>query len=302
MRHITTSFATMAITAGLATSAFAQALPIQGKPVPGGTGFQIGGTEHAREIHDLDYLLLIIISVITVFVTGLLLYCVVRYNRRANPVPSTFTHNSPLEVAWTVVPILILVFIGAFSLPVLFKQVEIPETGLTIKVTGNQWYWNYQYPDDAVEFDSYMIGSPATGGDNRFNAEVEQQLIDAGYSKDEFLLATDTAMVVPTGTNVKIIVTGSDVLHAWMVPGLGMQHSAVPGRLGEMWFNADIEGIYFGQCSTLCGSNHAYMPITVKVVSPAVYAQWLAKAQGGDVLLTAADIAEYSAVKVAANN
>lgn len=302
MRNITTTLATLAATATMATSAFAQSLPILGKPESGGTGWQIGATEHAREIHDLDYLLLIIITVIVVFVTGLMLYCAARYNRRANPTPATFTHNSPLEIAWTIVPILILVFIGAFSLPVLFKQVEVPETELTIKVTGNQWYWSYDYVDDAVAFDSYMIGSPATGGDNRLNAEVEQQLIAAGYSADEFLLATDTAMVVPTGTNVKIIVTGSDVLHAWMVPGLGMQHSAVPGRLGEMWFNADIEGIYFGQCTTLCGALHAYMPITVKVVSPEVYAQWLTKAQGGDVLLSAADLAEFSAVKVAANN
>ncbi len=297
MRYITTTLATMAVAAGLATAALAQSLPIVGKPEAGATGFQIGGTEHAREIHDLDRLLLIIITIIVVFVTGLLLYVIARYNRRANPTPSTFTHNSPLEVAWTVVPILILVFIGAFSLPVLFKQVEVPETALTIKVTGNQWYWTYEYPDDGVAFDSFMIGDGRV-----LNAEVEAELVAAGYSRDEFLLATDTALVVPSGTNVKVIVTGSDVLHAWMVPGLGMQHTAVPGRLGEMWFNADLEGIYFGQCTTLCGKDHAYMPITVKVVSPAVYAQWLDKAQGGDVLLSAAEAEAFSAVKVAASN
>lgn len=297
MRNLKTSFATLAATAAMATSALAQSLPIVGKPVAGGTGFQIGGTEHAREIHDLDYLLLVIITVIVVFVTGLLIYVMVRYNQRVNPKPSTFTHNSPLEVAWTIVPIVVLVFIGAFSLPVLFKQVEIPETAMTIKVTGNQWYWSYEYPDDGVSFDSFMIGDGKV-----LNAEVEAELVAAGYSRDEFLLATDTALVVPAGQNIKVIVTGSDVLHAWMVPGLGMQHSAVPGRLGEMWFNADQEGIYFGQCTTLCGKDHAYMPITVKVVSPAVYAQWLEKAKGGDVILSAADVAGNGAVQVAASN
>ncbi len=296
MRYMTTPLATMAATAAMATSAFAQSLPIVGKPEARGTGFQIGGTEHAREIHDLDYLLLIIIAVIVVFVTGLLLYVAARYNRRANPVPATFTHNSALEISWTIIPIVILVFIGAFSLPVLFKQVEIPETDLTIKVTGNQWYWSYEYPDDAVSFDSFMIGDGKV-----MNADVEAQLIAAGYSKDEFLLATDTAMVVPAGKNVKIIVTGSDVFHAWMVPGLGMQHTAVPGRLGEMWFNADVEGIYFGQCTTLCGKDHAYMPITVKVVSQPVYDAWLAKAKGGDVILSQAEMAAGT-VQVAASN
>ena len=286
------------LTSLLASAAFAQQLPIVGQPVAGGTGFQIGGTEHAREIHDLDYLVLIIITVITVFVTGLLIYVIVRFNRKANPTPSTFTHNSPLEVAWTIVPILILVFIGAFSLPVLFKQLEVPETDLTIKVTGNQWYWGYEYPDDGVSFDSFMIGDGKV-----MNAEVEAELVAAGYTKEQFLLATDTAMVVPSGKNIKIIVTASDVLHAWMVPGLGMQHSGVPGRLGEMWFNADQEGIYFGQCTTLCGKDHAYMPITVKVVSPEVYAQWLESAKGGDVVLSAADLETYSkTVKVAASN
>ncbi len=297
MVNLKTSLATLAATAGLATSALAQALPIVGAPVQGGTGFQVGGTELAREIHDLDFLVLVIITAIVALVVGLLLYVMVRFNRRANPTPSTLTHHSPLEIAWTVVPIVILVFIGAFSLPVLFKQVEIPETDMTIKVTGNQWYWSYEYPDEDVSFDSFMIGDGKV-----LNADVEAELVAAGYSKDEFLLATDTALVLPAGKNVKVIVTGSDVMHAWMVPGLGMQHSAVPGRLGEMWFNADKEGIYFGQCTTLCGKDHAYMPITVKVVAPAVYDQWLAKAKTGDVDLTAAEVEAFSAVKVAAND
>ncbi len=188
--------------------------------------------------------------------------------RRRNPKPATFTHNSPLEVAWTMVPIVILVFIGAFSLPVLFKQQEIPEADITIKATGYQWYWGYEYVDEDVAFDSFMIGSPATGGDNMMTPEVEQQLVAAGYAKEQFLLATDTAVVIPVGKTVVMQVTGADVIHAWTIPAFGVKQDAVPGRLAQLWFKADQEGIYFGQCSELCGMDHAYMPITVKVVSP----------------------------------
>jgi Heme/copper-type cytochrome/quinol oxidases, subunit 2 len=196
-------------------------------------------------------------------------------------VPARFTHNSPLEIAWTIVPIVILVAIGAFSLPVLFNQQEIPEADVTVKVTGYQWYWGYEYPDEEISFESYMIGSPATGGDNRMSPEVEQQLIEAGYSRDEFLLATDTAMVVPVNKTVVVQVTGADVIHSWTVPAFGVKQDAVPGRLAQLWFRAEREGIFFGQCSELCGISHAYMPITVKVVSEEAYAAWLEQARGG---------------------
>jgi cytochrome c oxidase subunit 2 len=187
-------------------------------------------------------------------------------------------------VAWTLGPILILVVIGAFSLPVLFKQQTIPTADLTIKVTGNQWFWTYDYVDevlaegapDTLAFDSYMIGAPATGGANMLTPEVEAQLTAAGYSREQFLLATDTAMVVPVGKTVVLQLTGSDVIHAWAMPAFGVMQSAVPGRNSHLWFKAEQEGIYFGQCTTLCGQMHAYMPITVKVVSEEVYAQWLA--------------------------
>ncbi|QYK43186.1 MAG: cytochrome c oxidase subunit II [Paracoccaceae bacterium] len=284
------------LTAGLlaAGAALAQDLPIIGVPVDGGMGFQPSATELKHDIVWLDTMLLYIITVISIFVTGLLAWVAIRYNDKRNPKPATFTHNSPLEVAWTVVPIIILVFIGAFSLPVLFKQQEIPTADITIKATGYQWYWGYEYVDDGFAFDSYMIGAPATGGDNRLTPEVEAQLVEAGYQREHFLLATDTAMVVPVNKTIVVQVTGSDVIHSWTIPAFGVKQDAVPGRLAQLWFKAEQEGVYFGQCSELCGIAHAYMPITVKVVSEAAYAEWLEGAK-----------AEYAgsvpAVQVAAN-
>lgn len=260
----------------LAAPALAQELDVVGKPIDAGIGFQPAATKLARDLQWLDGMVLVIITVITLLVVALLAYCVVRYNRKANPTPGTFTHNSPLEVAWTIGPVVILLFIGAFSLPVLFDQQEIPEGDITIKVTGYQWYWGYEYVGEDLEYDSYMIGSPATGGDNRMSAEVEEQLIAAGYAKEDFLLATDTSVVVPVGKTIVMQVTGADVIHSWTIPAFGVKQDAVPGRLAELWFNAEREGVYYGQCSELCGIAHAYMPITVKVVSQEAYDAWLA--------------------------
>ncbi|AFO86599.1 cytochrome c oxidase subunit II [Phaeobacter inhibens] len=232
-----------------------------GKPVDGGLGFQPAATELAEGIHSLDYMILVIITAVCVFVGGLLLYAIVRFNRRANPNASQFTHNTPIEIAWTVVPILILVFIGSFSLPELFRQQEIPEGDITIKVTGYQWYWGYEYVDHEFGFESFML--------------AKEDLADNGYAEDEYLLATDTAVVVPVGKTVVMQVTGADVIHSWTIPAFGVKQDAVPGRLAELWFKADKEGIYFGQCSELCGKDHAYMPITVKVVSQEAYDAWL---------------------------
>jgi len=251
------------------------ALEIVGKPHQGGLGFQPAATELARDLQSLDHLILIIITAICVFVVGLIAWVIVRFNRRTNPTPASFTHNTPVEIAWTVVPIIILVFIGAFSLPVLFKQQEIPDADITIKVTGYQWYWGYEYVDEGFAFDSYMIGQPATGGNYVLTPEVEDMLVEAGYSRDEFLLATDTAVVVPVGKTIVMNVTGADVIHSWTVPAFGVKQDAVPGRLAQLWFKAEREGIYFGQCSELCGKDHAYMPITVKVVSEEAYKEWL---------------------------
>ncbi len=250
-------------------------LEIRGAPVPGGIGFQGAATEIARDLQWLDGMVLSIITVIVLLVVVLIAYSVIRFNRRANPEPARFTHNSPLEIAWTLVPVLILVFIGAFSLPVLFKQQIIPEADVTVKATGYQWYWGYEYPDHEFGFESYMIGAPATGGENKLTPAVEKQLRDAGYEREHFLLATDTAMVVPVNKTIVVQVTGADVIHSWTVPAFGVKQDAVPGRLAELWFKPEKEGIYFGQCSELCGVSHAYMPITVKVVSQEAYEKWL---------------------------
>ena len=251
-------------------------LEIVGSPTPGATGFQPAATELMRDLVWLDGFLLVIITIISLFVTGLMAWCVLRFNAKRNPEAATFTHNSPLEVAWTIVPIVILVFIGAFSLPILFKQQEIPEGDINISVTGYQWYWSYEYTDENVFFESYMIGYD--GGAN-LNDDIIAQLEEAGYSEDEFRLATDTAVVVPVGATVVMTITGADVIHSWTIPSFGVKQDAVPGRFAQLWFSAEREGIYFGQCSELCGKDHAYMPITVKVVDPAVYEEWLAGAK-----------------------
>ena len=254
-------------------------LEIIGEPVDGKMGFQPAVTRVAQDIHDLDHLILIIITLITIFVTGLILWVAVRYNRKRNPVAASFTHHTPVEILWTVAPIVILVLIGAYSLPILFRQQEIPQADLTIKATGNQWYWSYEYVDEGFGFDSYMIGAPAVGGENRKTPEVIAQLEAAGYTEQQFLLATDTAVVIPVGQTIVVQVTGSDVIHSWAMPAFGVKQDAVPGRLAETWFTAEKEGVYFGQCSELCGNAHAYMPITVKVVSEEAYAQWLGNAK-----------------------
>jgi cytochrome c oxidase subunit 2 len=267
--------ATLGLT-GVATTLFsgtamAQALEQIGQPIPQGMGFQPASSATAVQAQNLDHLILIIITVICVFVTGLLLYVIFRYNAKSNPVPAKFTHNSPLEVAWTLIPIVILVFIGSFSLPALFFQEEIPVADVNVKVIGNQWFWSYEYPDAGVAFDSVLL---------------EKKDLEAnGYKQSDYLLAADNALVVPVNKNIVVQVTGADVSHAWAVPAFAVMHSAVPGRLGQLWFRAEKEGVYFGQCTTLCGSNHAYMPIVVKVVSQEAYDKWLEGAKAGNYQL-----------------
>ncbi|WP_271842829.1 cytochrome c oxidase subunit II [Cognatishimia sp. SS12] len=264
-----------------ALPAIAQSAEHLGKPVDKGLGFQPAATELSRDIQSLDNLINVIIFIIVAFVAALLLICIVRYNRRANPKPASFTHNTPLEIAWTVLPIVILLVIGAFSLPVLFKNQEIPEGELYIKVTGHQWYWSYEYPEQELEFDSYMIGQPASIGEGDENVTpyvlddaMRAKLQRAGYNDDEFLLATDTRVVVPVDTVVVMGITASDVIHSWTIPAFGVKQDAVPGRLAQLWFKAEKEGVYFGQCSELCGKDHAYMPITVEVVSKEAFQAW----------------------------
>jgi len=257
-------------------------LAIIGQPHERGIDWQPAATELARDIHALDYLVLVIISLIVLLVVGLLAFVIVRYNRRANAEPAAFTHNTPVEVAWTIVPILILLVVAAFSLPVLFKQQIIPEGDITIKATGNQWYWSYEYVDNEFSFDSYMIGHPATLSDEFpgavpfvLNEAMEQRLERDGFDRDQWLLATDTAMVVPVGKTIVMQITAADVIHSWTIPAFGVKQDGVPGRIAEAWFTVDRPGVYFGQCSELCGKDHAYMPITVIAVSEAEYNDWL---------------------------
>ncbi len=270
-----------------AGAAYAQeGLEIKGAPIDGLMGFQPAATSIARDTFWLDNMVLIIITAITLFVFALMGYAILRFNRRANPTPGTFTHHTGIEVTWTLVPVLILVVIGSFSLPVLFKQQVIPEADVTIKVTGYQWYWGYEYPEHEFGYESYMIGHPVTMEDEDYDAgaidyilndAMEARLERAGYSRDEFLLATDTAVVIPTGKVVVMNVTGADVIHSWTIPAFGVKQDAVPGRIAQLWFEVDEgkEGIYFGQCSELCGKDHTYMPITVKAVTQAEYDAWL---------------------------
>ena len=242
-------------------------LPVIGKPQPGGVNFQPAVTPMAHDQHWLDHFVLVIITVVTLFVCALLLWCIVRFNRRANPVPARFTHNTPVEILWTLIPVLILLTIGIFSLPALFRSQEMPENpDLVIKGIGHQWYWSYEYPNNGISFDSLML--------------AKDELAAAGYSDDEYLLATDTAVVVPVGKKVLMQVTSTDVIHSWAMPAFAIKQDAVPGRIAQAWFEVDQEGVYFGQCSELCGINHAYMPIVVKAVSQDKYDAWVA-AQGG---------------------
>jgi cytochrome c oxidase subunit 2 len=202
-----------------------------------------------------------LMTAISVFVLGLMLYVMVRFNARANPEPSTTTHNTLVEVVWTVVPIVILVVIAIPSFRLLYFQRDIPEADMTVKAVGYQWYWGYEYPDHGdFAFDSLMLSDEERGDQPR-------------------LLATDTAMVVPVDTTVRVIVTAADVLHAFAMPAFGLKMDAVPGRLNETWFKAEKTGTYYGQCSELCGIRHAFMPIRIEVVSKADFALWVEEAQ-----------------------
>jgi cytochrome c oxidase subunit 2 len=273
----------------LAAPAMAQDLEVIGRPEAGATGFQPAATGLAEQLQSLNSMLLVIITAITLFVIGLVVWIIFVYNEKANPTPSRFTHNSPLEIAWTIIPIIILIFIGSFSLPVLFDQQEIPEGDVTIKVTGYQWYWGYEYVGTELAYDGNMIGNETSLDEDTRPADADvralvlvnamvAKLQDAGYAREDFLLATDTAVGVPTGKTIVMQVTGGDVIHSWTIPAFGVKQDAVPGRLAELWFKVDEgkEGVYFGQCSELCGIAHAYMPITVKAVPQDVYDAWLA--------------------------
>ncbi len=232
-----------------------------GQPSPWQLGFQQSASPVMENVVWFHDFLLWVITAITLFVLALLVVIFVRFNGRANPIPSRTTHNTPIEVLWTVVPVIILVAIAVPSFKLLFLQQTIPPGDLTIKATGKQWYWTYNYPDDKLEFDSIMLK------DNERKADQPR------------LLAVDNEVVVPINKVVRVQVTGSDVIHAFAVPSFGVTVDAVPGRLNETWFKATREGVYYGQCRELCGKDHAYMPIAVRVVSERDYAAWLEQAK-----------------------
>ncbi len=259
--------ALLAMAAAVASGSAARAEDGLGHPVPGQYGFQVGVTDIARDIHGFyDNLLFPIITVISLFVMVLIGICVVRFNERAHPVPSKTTHNALLEVAWTIVPVLILVVIAIPSFRLLTKQLELPKPDITIKATGKQWYWSYDYPKDQ------------DGGFGFDSARVEEK--DAKTVPDFInLLSVDNEAVVPVDKNIQVNVTGADVIHGFVVQSLGIRIDAVPGRLNSTWFRADREGIYYGQCSKLCGKDHAYMPIAIRVVSQPAYETWLQDAK-----------------------
>jgi cytochrome c oxidase subunit II len=261
---------TLAMTLGAAPGAMAAA----GHPVPWQIGLQDPVTPVAYGIRWFhNGLLLPIITMISLFVLGLLLYVMVRFNAKANPVPSRTTHNTFVEVLWTVVPILVLVVIAIPSFRLLYLQRDIPAGDLTIKIIGNpSWNWTYEYPDLGLNDD----GSAKVS----FTAFLKPKE-EAQAAHEPWLLATDVPVYVPVHKTVKIIVTSDPegIIHAWTVPSFGLKIDAIPGRLNEDWFKAEVEGTYYGQCSELCGKDHAYMPIEVRVVSEADYNAWAEKAK-----------------------
>ena len=246
---------------GLAFTGQAFADTVFGQPVPGGIGLQPAASQVRRDViwfH--DDILLPIITAIVLLVLVLLVTCIVRFNKRANPTPARFSHNTPIEVAWTVIPVLILMFIAIFSFKLLFEEHDMPKPDLTVKVTGRQWNWDYEYPDQKI---AAYTSTPLS--------ETE-----AADKHAPYLLASSAPMIAPIGKVVRVQVTAEDVIHSFSVPAFGVKIDAIPGRLNQTWFKADKTGTFYGQCSQLCGINHAYMPIEVKVVSQSEFDAWVA--------------------------
>jgi cytochrome c oxidase subunit II len=228
-----------------------------GQPAPWEIDLQESATPVMDAIWHFHNWLLVIITVITLFVLGLLITIVVKFNAKANPIPSRTTHNTLLEVAWTLIPVLILVGIAVPSFRLLFEELDVPKADLTVKATGKQWYWSYAYPDNGkFEFDSLLA-----------------------QDKQPRLLGVDNELVVPVNKVVRVQVTGADVIHSFAVPAFGIKIDAIPGRLNETWFKATKTGMFYGQCSELCGKDHAFMPISVRVVSDQDFTAWVESAK-----------------------
>ena len=238
------------------------ALAGTGQPSPWQINLQGAASPVMESMHSFHFFLLVIIVAVVLLVLALLVVVMVKFNEKANPVPSRTTHHTMIEVAWTVVPVLILVAIAIPSFRLLFHQLDLPQADITVKVTGHQWYWSYEYPDNgAFSFDSLM---------------VPEADLKPGQPR---LLAVDNDVVVPVNKVVRIQVTAADVIHSFALPSFGVKIDALPGRLNESWFQATKEGIYYGQCSELCGKDHAFMPIAIRVVSEEEFAGWVEKAK-----------------------
>jgi cytochrome c oxidase subunit 2 len=263
MRALATGVAAGAMTAFWGVSALAGDLI--GQPTPGAIDLQPGVTPLRRDaIFFHNAILLPIITAIVLLVLGLLIWCVVRYNRKANPVPAKWSHNTVVEVIWTLAPVLILVFISIFSFKLLFAYHDMPKPDLTIKATGYQWYWGYEYPDQKIpEFISNIL--------------PEDQAKAKGVP---YRLAATQPIVVPLNATVRVLVTGADVIHAFAVPSFGVIMDAIPGRVNETWFKVNRLGTYYGQCRELCGIDHAFMPIEVHVVTQPEFDAWVASKHG----------------------
>ena len=249
---------TYAVTIGVMLGSAATALAAPGQPSSWALGLQEAGSPVMADITWFHNFLLVLITAITVFVLALLLIVMIRFNARANPTPSRTTHNALIEVVWTIAPVVILLAIAVPSFRLLFLELDAPKADLTVKATGKQWYWSYNYPDNGnFEFDSILVE-------------------DKDLKPDQpRLLTVDNEMVVPVNKVVHVLVTGADVIHSFAVPSFGIKIDAVPGRLNDTWFKATSEGRFHGQCSELCGKDHAFMPITVRVVSDAEFAKWV---------------------------
>jgi cytochrome c oxidase subunit 2 len=234
------------------------------QPQPWELGFQKPATLSMERINDFHNILLVIITVIAVFVLGLLVFVILRFNERANPNPSKLTHSTVLEVLWTVLPIVILASIIAPSLRLLYFTADVPKADMTIKVTGHTWNWSYEYPDNGdIQFDSYIVADKD---------------LKPGQLR---LLTVDKWMEVPVGATVRVQITSTDVIHSWSVPSFGVKTDAVPGRLNETWFKVEQPGTFYGECSQLCGNGHGYMPIMVRAVSKPEFDQWVADVKAG---------------------
>src|ERR1700760_96829 len=235
-----------------------------GQPAPWEYKLQESGSPVMDHIEWFHNWLLVIITVITLFVLALLITVVIKFNARANPVPSRTTHNTLIEVAWTLIPVMILVGIAIPSFRLLFQELDIPKADVTIKASGNQWNWTYAYPDDKIEYTSIML------------SEDERAKLDEPLPR---LLGADHALVVPVNKVIRVQTTGTDVIHSFAVPAFGIKIDAIPGRLNETWFQATKTGVYYGQCSELCGKDHAFMPIAVRVVTDQEFTTWIETAQ-----------------------